>query len=252
MRLDREELIAALSRRLPANVARTLVNEFLALRADTATGRTGGSSPGKFVEALVQALQLMERGRFDKKPKVDNYLRGLESRKTLDDGLRICASRIARSMYALRNKRSIAHLGDIYPNRVDLNFLLQGAQWILTELLRVIGDLPIEEAGRLVSQINSPVGGLVDDFSGRKLVTADLSAADEVLVLLQHDHPTPMSLEELRHAMDRRHPTTVGKALRRLWKERLIDQDDQGGYRLTTRGYQKANEILLRELAKAG
>jgi hypothetical protein len=248
MKLDREDLITALSGRIPEKVATALVDQFLALRVDTAMGRTGGSSAGKFVEAVVQALQAMEGRTPDSKPRVEQYLRDVESRNTLDDGLRICAGRIVRSMYALRNRRSIAHLGDVDPSRIDLNFLLHAAQWVLTEFLRVIGGLPMDAAGKLISQINRPVGGLVDDFSDRKLVTADLSATAEVLVLLHHNHPSPMSRKELEYAMNRRHATTVRKALKALWKERLIDQDDQGGYRLTTRGYNKANAILLREL----
>lgn len=249
MKLDREGLLAALTARLPGSVAKHLVDEFVTLRQEVATGRVGGSSPGKFVEAVVQALQVMERGSFDPKPHVDQYLRDLESRETLDDGLRICASRIARSMYALRNKRSIAHLGDVDANRVDLAYLLHAAQWILSEFVRVIGGVPMELAGRIVSEINAPVAGLVDDLSGRKIVVANLTAREEILVLLHSEHPDALGIGALYSAMDRRDRSTVRKAVQGLWRERLVEGNGELGYRLTSRGHTLANEIIAREIA---
>src|SRR5437870_1575516 len=135
--MDQAFLRTALETTLPPQLAADLVAEFLEIRRDVATGTLGRASPGKFVETIVQALQALENGgRYDKQPQVDSYLRGIESRSsTLPDGLRICASRLARAMYALRSKRNIVHKTEIDPAVYDLRLLYAGAQWLLAELL---------------------------------------------------------------------------------------------------------------------
>lgn len=126
--MDRDGLVSALSARLPSELAEDLADEFIQIRRDVAGRVLGRGSPGKFVETMVQALQFLESGQYDSQPKVDAYLRGLESQQTtLDDGLRICASRIGRSMYALRSKRGIVHKGTIDPSYYDLRFLYAAA-----------------------------------------------------------------------------------------------------------------------------
>ena len=113
---------------LPTELARDLADEFTQIRRDVSTATLGRSSPGKFVETVVQCLQYLGTGNYEEKPSVDIYLRGCDSKaSSLDDGLRICAARIARSMYALRSKRSMMHKGNVDPNSYDLRFLLGGA-----------------------------------------------------------------------------------------------------------------------------
>ena len=140
----RDILVQALSSGIDEVLARDLVDNFLAMRQDVATNTLGRAAPGKFVETVVQVLQNLETGRYQAKPRVDDYLRKIESTtSSVDDGLRICASRIARAMYTLRNKRNIAHKGDVDPNKYDLGFLYSAAQWIMAELIRNVSGLPM-------------------------------------------------------------------------------------------------------------
>jgi hypothetical protein len=154
-------------------------------------------------------------------------------------------------MYTLRNKRNIAHKGDIDPNIYDLQFLHHGAQWIMAELLRYSADqagsrLTMEEAGGLISMVQAPIGALVEDHAGRRLVLPDLTACDELLVLLHDAYPRPLSLAQLKDYMRRRDQTTVTKCSRKLWKAKLIDGDSKE-YRLTSRGVQEFAAIVRRQ-----
>ena len=126
--MDRNKLITALSKSIPQKLADDLVHDFLQLRQDVATATLGRSSGGKIVETFVQILQHLETGTYDAKPDVDGHLRGLDSRTKLDDGLRICGGRIARALYAIRNKRNVVHKGSVDPNTYDLRMLLHGAE----------------------------------------------------------------------------------------------------------------------------
>lgn len=248
--MDAAALIAALRSTLPPTLAADLVGEYLQMRQDLATNTLGRSSVGKFVETLVQALQHLDVGSYLAKPDVDAYLRQLESTKSsLPDGLKIVAARVGRSMYTMRNKRNILHKGEVDPNRFDLQYLVASAQWILAELIRVSSGLSMQEAGALVEQISVPVGGLVQDFGERRLVLIDLSIPDEILVLLHSYHPAPLTLASLQHALDRRSPGRVQEASRKLWASKHIEGSAGAGYRLTSKGFDRAVRIVQTQLA---
>jgi len=249
--LDRKALQAVLERRLPKRLAEDLVEEFLEIRRDVSTGTLGRSTPGKFVESLVQSLQVLETERFDSQPNVDKYLRELESRgATLEEGLRVCGARVARAMYAFRNQRNIAHKGTVDPNQYDLRFVLAGAQWIMAEIIRLLAGLSMKDSGRLIEQVQAPVGGLVEDFGDHRVVLrADLSAREELLVLLHSHYPEPVPLRLIISSLNRRNPKTVRNNIRGLWNERLLELSDSDGYRLTTAGFDDAIELVARLVA---
>jgi len=249
-RVKPEDLVAALATTIPTLLCEPLVKEFMQLRLDMTTGSLGRSSPGKLVETFVQILQHLESGTHEAKPDVDEFLRKLETRgSSLDDGLRVCAARVARSMYTLRNKRTIAHIGAVDPNTYDLRLLLQGSQWLIGELLRVTSKVTMQEAGRLIEQVHEPVGGLIEDYGDRRLVLADLTTHEEVVVLLHRSYPVAVPLPRILGSLDRRTPRAVRECLRRLWKEKLVDGDTKNGYRLTGRGFDVAVETIGKHIA---
>lgn len=250
--MTKDELVAALAPTIGRTLASDLVKDFLAIRQDVLTGTLERAIAGKFVETVVQVLQYIERGgTFDARPNVDDYLAKLPDRAVqMDDGLRIVASRVARTMYTLRNKRNIAHKGAVDPNRFDQALLHHTAQWMMAELLRNARGISMEDAGRLIDLVQEPVGGLVEDLGGRKLVLHDTTTENEVLILLHNVYPKGASQSALIKWMDRRKPDTVKKAVRGLWVQKLIDgtPDD---YRLTSPGYAAANEVIGRLVASA-
>lgn len=245
-----DDLIAALASACPSTLAEALVKEFMEVRRDVATGTLGRAAPGRLVETFVQILQYLDTSTYEAKPDVDEYLRKLESRPTtLDDGLRICAARVARAMYTLRNKRTIAHIGPIDPNVYDLRLLLHCSQWLIAELLRVASKVSMDEAGRLMEQVHDPVGGLIEDYGDRRLVLADLTAPDEILVLLHRSYPDYVSVLSILKTLDRRKPRSVNNCLRTLWKDKIVDGDAKAGYRLTSRGFDEATKVIARMMS---
>jgi len=249
VQVDRTGLIVALSSQIPHELARDLVDSFLEIRHDVATSTLGRATPGKFVETVVQILQYLIQGNYRAKPKVDEFLRNIESSASdLDDGLRICAARIARAMYTLRSKRSIAHKNRIDPNIYDLRFLLSCAQWILAELVRLTSRVSVEEAGQLIERIITPIGGLVEDFGGKRLVHGNLTVREEILVLLRSYYPTERLSKQITEDLDRRSAGTVRTQLRAMWKDKLVEGNGTVSYRLTQTGLREAIAIINREL----
>lgn len=249
--MDATALKAALGTALPQVLADDLVDQFLEIRRDVATGTLGRASPGKFVETVVQSLQALENeGKFDAQPKVDSFFKGIESRQSaLPDGLRICAARLARGMYALRSKRNIVHKAEIDPAVYDLRLLYAGAQWVLAELLALASGVAGDDAARLIAEVQLPVGGLVEAIGGRRIVHADMTVVDEALVLLMSTHPEPITVAELSKSMDRRNPGSVRAAISTLWKKKLVHRGEDRKVVLTERGLRAAIEAAQSHLA---
>jgi hypothetical protein len=239
--LESGKLISALSGIVGPELAVDLVSDFLKIRSDAATRTLERASSGKFVETVVQCLQFVAGGSFDAKPDVDGYLnKKVENETRLPEDLRICAARIARSMYTLRNKRNVAHKGTVDPNTIDLSYSHASSSWIISEFLRQATGLSAQEAGDLVALVQAPVGTLVEEIGGTRVVLADVSARVELLLLMHSHYPEPLTLPDALKSMSRRSPSSVRTRLGELHKAKLAQGDTKIGYRLTQSGYAAA------------
>lgn len=242
--MDEKRLVAAIEGLITKKLATELVADFVKIRRDYATKTLERASTGKFVETFVQALQQMATGAHDVAPSVDHYLDKKAEQTALADGLRICAARIARAMYTLRNKRNVAHKNEVDPNTYDLAFAHQGAAWILAELLRNASGITMEEAGALIALVQAPVGTLVEEIGGTRLVHADVSVRDELLLLLHSHHPDPLSVKDALTSLRRRDESGVRKGLRELDAKKLAHGDAKAGYLLTAPGHRAAVALI--------
>jgi len=208
------------------------------------------ASLGKFVETFVQCLQYLATGSFDEKPDVDGYLSKHAENTQLSEGLRICAARLARFIYTLRNKRNIAHKNPVDPNRFDLALAHEGAAWIMAELLRDATKVSMEEAGALIELVQTPVGTLVEEIEGVRLIHADTSVRGEVLILLHSHYPERVAVDSILATMRSRSAGSVRNRLSELRTEKLIFGEGAGGYRLTQAGYDAAVKAIKEATAK--
>lgn len=235
------DLVLAISNLVGKDLAKDLVSDFLKIRQDLSTKTLERSSPGKFVETLVQCLQQMESGKFDNKPDVDAYLnKRVEQATSLPEDLRVCAARIGRAMYTLRNKRNVAHKGLVDPNTMDLAFAHAASSWIMSEFLRQSSDLTAQRAADLIALVHAPVGTLVEEIGDTKVVLPDVSVRGELLLLLHSHYPEPLTQQMALKSLSRRAPGTVKNRLRDLHNEKLAHGSAGEGYRLTQSGFSEA------------
>ena len=239
--MNGDKLVAALSGLVGGDLANDLVADFLKIRQDFSTKTFERASPGKFVETFVQCLQFIAKGSYDAKPEVGAYLsKKVENESTLPEDLRICAARIANSMYTLRNKRNVAHKGAVDPNTMDLAFAHSASSWIMSELLRESTGISAQQAADLISLVHTPVGTLVEEIDGTRIVLADVSVRAELLLLLHSHYPETITTKEAVKSLSRRAEGTVKNRLRDLFNEKLVQGDGRAGYRLTQTGYSAA------------
>lgn len=248
-----DEISAALRKSLPESLSDELVEHFVSIRTDIRTGTVGGSAPGKFVETVVQVLQFMDSGSYETLPKVDQYLKNLESRpSTLSDDLRITLARVSRAMYTMRNKRSIAHKNGIDPNLYDLKILHGSAQWVLSEIVRFSTGIDVEVAGKLVEFIQTPVDRLVEDFGDKRVVLLSGAALEELLVLLRHYYPNSVGTGQIHNDMNRRKPPAISTAIKKAYDQRLIEGSRKSGYILTAWGFQASTDVAIKNAMDHG
>ena len=241
-------VVQEISKAIPQELAKDIVNSFLSIRSDASNNVLERSSPGKFVETIVQILQYLDTGCFSvsfKAGQIDDYLKNAESRPhDLSPNLKLVVTRVARAMYSLRNSRGIVHKGEIDPNTFDLRFLYYTAQWVLSEIIRHILEADIEKVGELIEYVQFPLTTNVEDFGDRRLVLPDLTVKSEILVLLHHYYPDRTAVSQLRLDMRLRTPKTVTNILSSLRKSKQIEGDSHRGYKLTHLGFQDALSLL--------
>ena len=238
--MDEARLASALTGLLSQTLAEELAADFVKIRRDYATKTLERASPGKFVETLVQCLQYIDTGNYDAKPSVDAYLNTKVEQTGLPEGLRICAARVGRSVYTLRNKRNIAHKNEVDPNSIDLAYVHQGAAWVMAELIRNATGLTMEEAGALIELVQAPIGTLVEEIDGMRLIHAEVSVRVELLILFHSHYPDVVPMKDILASLSRRSAGTVKNRLRDLHGEKLAHGNAKAGYRLTQAGHAAA------------
>lgn len=87
--------------------------------------------------------------------------------------------------YEIRNNREIGHVGsDVNPNRMDAEFLLRSAKWMVAELIRQFANLTVEDAQTVVEAVTERSHSLVwehKDF--KRVLNPSLKTKDKILVL---------------------------------------------------------------------
>lgn len=238
--MDRARLETALASLLGQALAADLVDDLLKIRRDCVTRTLERAAPGKFVETFVQCLQKIDTGSYEAKPNVDDYLGKKVENTSIPEGLRVCAARVARSMYTFRNKRNIAHKNDVDTNTHDLLFTHQAATWIAAELLRQATGVSMQEAGTLIEILQAPVGSLVEEIDGTRLVHAKVPVKSELLILMHSYYPDAVPVDTVVKSMIRRSAATIRNRLRGLHANKLVHGDPKSGYRLTNAGHAAA------------
>ena len=244
----REEIESILLARVEPKLVSDLLDSFLSIRNDVLTGTLERSGPGKFVETVVQVLQFLETGAYDQKPDVDKFLRELETRTTsLEDSLKLIVSRVSRSVYAFRNKRSIGHKNEIDPNLMDLGFVFGSCQWILAEFVRLFSSKSSDESESLIKAIELPPSPVVEEFGDFKTVLVrKLKPTEEFLILLFSYYPSVVSWDQIRKDMKRTSKMKVAGTAGMLYTKALIEGSTTEGYKLTSTGYKIAKDLIIK------
>jgi hypothetical protein len=112
--------------------------------------------------------------------------RALEKHTAAPRSIRIQIPRMIVALYEIRNNRNVGHLGgEVDPNHMDALCVLQMSKWIVAELVRVLHQMPVDEAADLVEALVEREVPLVWKVNGkRRVLDPDMQPTDKTLLLL--------------------------------------------------------------------
>lgn len=192
-----------------------------------------GTHAGKFSETLIRCVQDLLEGQHTKfGEQLNLYIEAhrLENlQKTIGpEPLRVFIPRALCFLYTLRNKRGFAHVGgDLDSDPVDAITCVRVADWCLCELIRVVHNLPLEDAQTLVNAVSAKEVPDVWDVAGKKRVLkAGLEYKAQTLLLLYSTVNEAVLVEDLLDwteysRMDNYKRNVIGP----LHKSRLVEWD---------------------------
>lgn len=202
---------------------------------------------GHFVESVRRAIEKELFGNYTSfSQNISNFdnkiLLSYENAKG-DDSYRILIPRILKSVYNIRSRRGVGHVGAISPNEMDATYILYATKWVLAELVRSKSNLSPADTKQIVDNIIVRQVSLIwkNKSDLKRILNPRISAAEQILIFLLDENV--LSVTELLNMTEYRNRTNFLKILRKLHTKRWIDfSSDQ--CELTPTGSIEAEEIL--------
>lgn len=235
-----------------------LIEAYLEVKRAQAEGRfdLAGLNAGKFCEVALRIAQQRVLGSSTPLgKKIANFAdecRALVTSPTAaaPESIREIIPRALVFLYTVRNKRGIGHVGgDVDANRVDALTMVQIADWVVCELIRLFHGLSLEEAQDIVDALSTRQLPIIWEVGGKKRVLrTGLSAADEVLLLLYAENQQAVLTEDLCSWVEYSNPSVFRrKVLQKLHSDRLVEYDTESELvHLSPKGVAKVESELLR------
>jgi hypothetical protein len=154
-------------------------------------------------------------------------------------------------VYKFRSDRGAVHISPTYDaNYMDSMLILHAGKWILAEFLRLAWNRDRNEVAQVIAQIVQLEHSLIHELDGKPLVLAkEISAPEEVLLLLHHASTNRLSRSEIREYAANQKPSTINMALTRLIQGKEIRPVGEGEVALTPLGKKRVIENILPKLA---
>lgn len=221
-----------------------------------------GLKAGKLCEVILRYLQFTLTGNFiaygSKIPNFKNECEALEQtpKSTGTESYRILIPRAINFLYTLRNKRDIGHIaGDIDANEMDAVTSMKIADWCISELIRNIHNLSIEEAQAIVDTIAERNIPFIWDVLGKKRVLNNsMSFKDQVLLLVYSQQENGVPIEDLFEWTEySRMNLFKSNVINPMHKLRLIEYDKESNFIfISPKGNKIVEENILPNIKSAG
>lgn len=190
--------------------------------------KTSGLDAGHFVEASRRLLDFRLFGTYAPIGKtLPTFNEGLLQKyrdAPGDESYRLLIPRQIWSLNALRNKRSIGHLGVEPANEIDATMLLYGAKWVLGEFVRLAPQVDSIAARDLIDRIiKRQEVAIWREGDLIRVLDPKVKAREQILLILAFTGDK--SENELRTHVGYKNPTNFKKILKRLDQAKLIAHD---------------------------
>lgn len=215
------ELRSELSSVFPEELVDALLDAYVEIETNYCAGKWKASEldAGHFVEAVRRIIEHALFGAYTpigkSLPNFSDVVLHKYEQASGDDSYRMLIPRTLKSIYGVRNKRGVGHLGPISPNEMDSLLILGTVKWVLAELLRLASNAAPSEVQEAISYIverNVPLIWKKGDIA--RVLDPKWKAREQVLIHL-YDR-SPQKSADLMGKVEYRNKTNFTKILKRL------------------------------------
>jgi len=238
-----------LKSKYPADVVDALLNAYREIEHNYALRKWKVSEldAGHFVEASRRMLEYALFGISTPigkdLPKFnESALKSYEQAKG-EESLRILIPRVLWSIFGIRNKRGVGHVGLVSPNQMDSGLILGNVKWALAEFVRLASGLSPEDTQSLVDDIVRRRLELIWEYGEIMRVLHPKIPAREQILLLLYDK-SPQKGNDLQASVEYSNSTNFKAILRDLHRKRLIVVTGDSSCIITPVGIINAEELV--------
>ena len=205
-------------------------------------------SGGRFAEVILRIFQHLLKmsvtlfGKDISATEKTKIINKVTIDPDIDEHIRQKVTVLIKLILDFRNNRDVAHLGGFSANKIDANFILSCANWIVAELIRVYGNYSMDEAQKIIDKIAIPSYPVIFYIEGDEFIARDdLLVKQEVLILLSKQKRDSNFLFSKTKDGNR---SRFNKTLASMVSKKLIALKD-GSYHLLPNGIKMIQEKNL-------
>lgn len=205
---------------------------------------------GKFTEAVLKALwaHVGKTVASGKGFKAGAVIDGLPHAGTFDETVRVTMPRACRLIYDVASNRGGRHdAGEIDPNAMDANLIVNTSSWVLAEMLRYSqkGVLDLDSVAGRIASLTQRKFPFMEDVDGRSYFSLKgLSARDVALLVLWRIHPGRIGKKELIAAAQRHGNSKANAEMGVSRLKGVVDDDGTGNLKLLMSGIEQAEKLI--------
>jgi hypothetical protein len=256
MRKTSEQLIQDLSTIVDPHFAQTAVESYVEMQQRFLAGdwQPTELDGGRLCEAISRGLLQIDIGKVDYR-KLPGEVRESLLNKSIPHRLgpkdRHHLAKVIGVVYGFRSDRGAVHISPEYTaNYMDSMLVLHTSKWIFAEFLRLAWTHDRKVIVETIAQIVQLEHSVIHELDGKPLVLArDISAPDEVLLLLYNAANNRLTRAELREHAASQKPQNVNTAITRLIKSKDIRPVNGDAVVLTPNGQKRILEQVMPKLA---
>lgn len=252
MRLTPEQLITELCLTLDPSNARAAVDSYVDLQQRFLAGdwKPAELDGGRLCEAVARCLLQVDQGLVTHHllpGKVGDALRDKSKQHSLGQQDRDHILKAIEMVYKFRSDRGAVHISPIYSaNYMDSMLVVHASKWLLAEFLRIAWRQDRTVLADVISHLVQLQHSIIHEQDGKPLVLSkDISAPDEVLVLLFWAQGNRLTRSQLLSYATQQRPGTMRTAISRLITEKDVRVLDSGEIGLTPKGQKRLMEQVL-------
>jgi hypothetical protein len=240
----------------PAELIDSLIDSYVELSGNFVRGKLRPSEVegGRFCESAIRALQYETTKTYSPigvTIDLDDEIEKLRNLPKTDfhDSIRLHIPRTIRVIYDIRNKRDVAHLGEISPNLMDATLILNCCKWILAEFFRMKFKIPIAEAQGIIDGLVEKDTPIIQNFGGFPVILKpDMSVRNRIMILLYNEGPEGVKRQDLSSWIPSKMRKQIATNLSRLQHDRSYIYRDGDWIYITRIGERYVEENILSNL----